>query len=585
MSCCHAQECYLKEIDEILDMIKEFKLPESYAENFSDMRADIKERELLIPVIGHFSAGKSAMLNSLMNSNILPVGIRPETTMATELRYSSSENIIAWDSADCTPHNFAMTEFGSIISQPAKWLYISLGLSCNTLRDIEPLILVDMPGFNSPIEQHSKAISLYLDRGAFYIVLVPANEGTIDRSILLQLNLISTLGRKFAVFVSKSDLKTPKELETITKHIQSIIQEEFDITCPVATISENNVSAIMDALKYADPENLFKSIYQEKFDEKINSLIGNIRTELNSLSRSTDNLSDTMNKLKESLHAFESKTEDEIRHMRTKFSGNMVSDIVNKTGSTLSLHAEEIAEIVISGDVQGAQQFINNIVQFEVISQIEQKFGDLSVSITTELASSLKPLDATLKEFSIDPNFIKNICDSVQKILSFCDTGRNGSVNTSSLVALGSTMSAAATTATTMAAGTTGTVLGFSLGVAVPVIGAVVAALPLILTPIYEKYKKEQLREDIINKLRTVVFPTIKSKLRIDLPAKLNSQIENMINGVRNEFKTALKRKEEAVAEAMNLKQQEKETVDKRIAELETVLQALLKKKDLNGER
>lgn len=589
MSCCHAQEYYLKVIEEILDLIREFKLPESYAECFSAMRADIRERELLVPVIGHFSAGKSAMLNSLMNSAVLPVGISPETTLATELRYSSAESITVWDTADGAPRNFAMTEFGNIISRPEKWLYVSLGLSCNVLRDIEPLVLVDMPGFNSPVAQHSKAISLYLDRGAFYIVMIPADAGTIDRSILLQLNLINSLRRNFAVFVSKSDLKTPDEIEIIKKHISSIIREEFDMDCPVTSISEKNVSAIMEALKYADPDNLFKSIYQEMIDEKINSLIGNVRTELNSLKRDSSNLGRAMNELHASLKTFESKTEDEIRRMRSNYSSNMVNDIVNRTGTALSLSAEEIAAMVISGDEQGAQQLINSIVQSEVLMQLERKFGDLSISITADMAASLKSLDATLKEFSIDRDFIQNICDSIQKILSFWDAGAKdsgkGGINPATLVALGSTVSAAATTATAMAAGTTGTILGFSLGAAVPVIGAVVAALPLILTPIYEKHKRAQLREEVVNKLRAVVFPGIKHKLRSELSVQISTQIENMINRVRNEFQSALKRKEESVAAAVNLKQQEKENADRRMADLEKVAAALLRILSQTGER
>ena len=467
-----------------------------------------------------------------------------------------------------------MTEFGNIISRPEKWLYVSLGLSCNVLRDIEPLVLVDMPGFNSPVAQHSKAISLYLDRGAFYIVMIPADAGTIDRSILLQLNLINSLRRNFAVFVSKSDLKTPDEIEIIKKHISSIIREEFDMDCPVTSISEKNVSAIMEALKYADPDNLFKSIYQEMIDEKINSLIGNVRTELNSLKRDSSNLGRAMNELHASLKTFESKTEDEIRRMRSNYSSNMVNDIVNRTGTALSLSAEEIAAMVISGDEQGAQQLINSIVQSEVLMQLERKFGDLSISITADMAASLKSLDATLKEFSIDRDFIQNICDSIQKILIYLI-----------MVALGSTVSAAATTATAMAAGTTGTILGFSLGAAVPVIGAVVAALPLILTPIYEKHKRAQLREEVVNKLRAVVFPGIKHKLRSELSVQISTQIENMINRVRNEFQSALKRKEESVAAAVNLKQQEKENADRRMADLEKVAAALLRILSQTGER
>ena len=53
------------------------------------------ETELVIPVIGAFSAGKSSLLNQLMGKDILPVGIAPETELATELRYSAEPYLLA----------------------------------------------------------------------------------------------------------------------------------------------------------------------------------------------------------------------------------------------------------------------------------------------------------------------------------------------------------------------------------------------------------------------------------------------------------------------------------------------------------
>lgn len=49
--------------------------------------ASIKDRELLVPVVGGFSAGKSTALNAFLGEDILSVAITPETALATELRY------------------------------------------------------------------------------------------------------------------------------------------------------------------------------------------------------------------------------------------------------------------------------------------------------------------------------------------------------------------------------------------------------------------------------------------------------------------------------------------------------------------
>lgn len=55
----------------------------------------VMETELVVPVIGAFSAGKSSLLNALMGCEVLPVGIAPETELATELRYSPEPYLLA----------------------------------------------------------------------------------------------------------------------------------------------------------------------------------------------------------------------------------------------------------------------------------------------------------------------------------------------------------------------------------------------------------------------------------------------------------------------------------------------------------
>ena len=46
----------------------------------------IDKTQLLIPIVGEFSAGKSTIINSYFDRSILPVGITPETALATEIR-------------------------------------------------------------------------------------------------------------------------------------------------------------------------------------------------------------------------------------------------------------------------------------------------------------------------------------------------------------------------------------------------------------------------------------------------------------------------------------------------------------------
>ncbi|KXS54366.1 MAG: hypothetical protein AWU57_1262 [Marinobacter sp. T13-3] len=59
------------------------------------LKDSLKPEELLIPVVGAFSAGKSTLINRTLGIDYLPVGMPPETAIPTELRYAEHERVEA----------------------------------------------------------------------------------------------------------------------------------------------------------------------------------------------------------------------------------------------------------------------------------------------------------------------------------------------------------------------------------------------------------------------------------------------------------------------------------------------------------
>ncbi|WP_158653757.1 dynamin family protein [Helicobacter salomonis] len=124
------------------------------------LQTEIEHQELLIPVIGGFSAGKSSLLNAFLGRDILGVAITPETAIATELRYSTSERVEAV-SDEGVITNFALADLAHAQAQASQFNHLKVFLNSAQLQAIEPLILVDMPGYNAPIEAHNKALLRY----------------------------------------------------------------------------------------------------------------------------------------------------------------------------------------------------------------------------------------------------------------------------------------------------------------------------------------------------------------------------------------------------------------------------------------
>ena len=96
--------------------------------------------------------------------------------MATELRYSASKSIevVGKDGEGSTVKNLE-----ALKEQAAQYQYAKVFLNSEPLRAIQPLVLVDMPGFDSPLDLHHRAILTYLARGSHYAVLISVEEGTV----------------------------------------------------------------------------------------------------------------------------------------------------------------------------------------------------------------------------------------------------------------------------------------------------------------------------------------------------------------------------------------------------------------------
>ena len=79
------QQNYLDFTKDIKNIVAVTECLESFKTNLDKLELNIKNQELLVPIIGGFSSGKSSLINSFLGTNVLCVNITPETAIATEL--------------------------------------------------------------------------------------------------------------------------------------------------------------------------------------------------------------------------------------------------------------------------------------------------------------------------------------------------------------------------------------------------------------------------------------------------------------------------------------------------------------------
>lgn len=124
--------------------------------------------DIKLMLVGHFSAGKSSLLNVMIHKpNFLKEAQGPQTAIATELLYDESDSAYAYD----------IDGNKEIISEdkeysPINYNHLEYRINSPVLQKLNDFTIVDTPGFDAGIEAHTKALANYIGKGSAYLMVI-----------------------------------------------------------------------------------------------------------------------------------------------------------------------------------------------------------------------------------------------------------------------------------------------------------------------------------------------------------------------------------------------------------------------------
>lgn len=522
----------------------------SLLEKIESCVTDIEQLRLLVPVTGAFSAGKSSLLNMLIGAPLLPVAITPETALATELHFDTQQRIEAVTHSgmiEC----FDLSDFRLVTGRAEEFEYLRVFFSSPMLEKIQPLILVDMPGFDSPLDTHNKAIRNFIDRGAHYVVLASVEEGGLTSQVLRRLQDILDNGRSFSLCLSKADLRPNSQVQEITGHIHDQLAANLNITQKVVVLDQSNANEKLNALiNDIVLEQLAHNLLINKVKDVFFRLDADTSTVLTTIGKDVQQLQEIRTELRHAITRMEAEKERQLSKCLDSNDGTRHVEIVlNSVRQRLDDSTEQLVQCALVSQDALSQQ-INHVVQGSLVGALRKAHGELTEEAVRDFSRSIDSLQVG---FSLPADILTNLIDRIKDPLT-----------TAILTKTGHGSSPKGGSGGLASLGATGGLVAIAAGLA-PWAVVAIAIVPSLVDWLVDSLKQNRQREQIITALRSQAYPDVMRQLRPQVESFLHGVMENAIAALAKEYEEHLNHQQKILSDAEQNQDIEKIEAQKKL--------------------
>ncbi|MFV3287181.1 dynamin family protein [Pseudomonas sp. NY11955] len=525
----------------------------------------VMETELVVPVIGAFSAGKSSLLNALMGQQVLPVGIAPETELATELRYASEPYLLAIK-LDGTQERLPVDALSSINRRSSEFSHLRLYLNSDALKAIAPLVLVDMPGFGSSLENHNKAIAYYLPRGVHFVVLTSIEDGNITQSMLRKLDELKTYNTDFTFLLSKCNLRAADQVEEVRAYVDDQLGVYFGDHHRSLTVGNRDGEALQQALSALQPDTLFSRLFIDILKDQNFEVLAQINLALSLLKKDKAESEQAARALEQALQKLLEQRKDVESDLKDRYSGKMLDRSLRSLDNALNNALEELVTLGSSKNPGAMSNAISDIIRSTLASTIKSEVQDISSNMVDRIASNLSATNGQMAVLDINGNWSEELTGKVKvslerttELLSDWSTRLSARAETDKpgSVALYRSLS---------------TVLAVTTSVVNPLVELAIIFLPEILRMLNGGGNE---REQFRQKLTGEVFPNIKAELRGKIPSIIDEQLNAMLKKIGDGFEEQITKQKHVVDTIAEENLQREAEIGQKTAALENLASAV----------
>lgn len=522
-----------------------------------DIAHKIQQGELIVPVVGGFSSGKSTLINSFLGNPLLPTSIRPETALAAELRYSEDEYIIAVKGE--TTARYSISQLPEIKDNNQQFDYLKIYLNNANLKAISPLVLVDMPGFGAFNEEHNKAISTYYVRGNYFVFLTECTAGTITRDMERTIGDLQQYGSDFSFCLSKTNLRTKSDIDDVADQIKDQLEGQFDYTKELVRLDFNGGENLRKILTDINPEDLFKRVYQPELVHLHANLRSAVNTRLATLTSEKEEIAEVQERLQKQIKNLEQRQKNTLLRVQD-YVQNSNKGVINRIYGKLLEQQGVLVATAMRSQTEFSKELnelVKDVSLRELKAQFEKIRDDAISDIEAEISANFNGIGSLnfshfgseLKLEAMKPN---------EPVVSPVPMD-SGTWNTIKLaVDVVSTLFPVLKPVTK--------VVSVIASVASAIFGGseVKQTTPQISQADIEANQRRQIE----TQYQTVILPKIKYELESKLPESLKENIQSLIDEINRQFSEKVNAKQREIEQEAQNQAMPQAEIDKRIAAL-----------------
>ena len=344
----------MEKISTLIEIAEYLGLDNITAElNSIELRSKQENANLVLPLVGEFSSGKTTLINSLTDSKKLETATKPTTATIYEVHFGSDScaaNVVNEKGELINVPNIAELKNEDLADAKVVTVFDT------STRVPSTTILVDTPGLSSPDPKHKQTLVNFLPLADAIILVIDINQ-QVTRSLTDFIETMKLSQRRIYLVLTKSDTKSKDDIEAakvyISKNCQVPVQQVAVVSA--ATNSLEELYALFDNIQ-KDKKEILKRVDGQRVKHIVNTLTEQVEDLMNASATDKDldeairRCQYELDKIKRNIDRLVESTSEEIEEYERTVTRRFEDTISSKlstlvTGKSNNFDAEAVSAI------------------------------------------------------------------------------------------------------------------------------------------------------------------------------------------------------------------------------------------------